>query len=219
MLYWTDHLSCKDILGIEISICKIQEAKEHVNLKLIQCGGNWWRRAESESDPVSLWLRFGLYPVVGGPSGQCLSLIELQTVDHWSRTHFYQKEESSWGHIRVSLVLILQAFVLETEGRARGCCAVCLVAFWEAAFAWPFHKTLTSWVVRMLQTPLFGAYNRLLKLDSWSRQTNHQLIVSYCGQSQFTCGEGSLARARNSSAGPEGSELMGRRPCLLLLHF
>ena len=45
------------------------------------------------------------------------------------RTHFYQKEESSWGHIRVSLVLILQAFVLETEGRARGCCAVCLVAF------------------------------------------------------------------------------------------
>ena len=60
----------------------------------------------------------------------------------------------------------------------------------------------------MLQTPLFGAYNRLLKLDSWSRQTNHQLIVSYCGQSQFTCGEGSLARARNSSAGPEGRELM-----------
>lgn len=71
----------------------------------------------------------------------------------------------------------------------------------------------------MLQTPLFGAYNRLLKLDSWSKQTNHQLIVSYCGQSQFTCGEGSLARARNSSAGPEGSELMGRRPRLLLLHF
>lgn len=40
MVYCTDHLSCKDILGVQISICKGQEAKEHVDLKLIQCGGN-----------------------------------------------------------------------------------------------------------------------------------------------------------------------------------
>ena len=33
---------------------------------------------------------------------------------------------------------------------------------------------------------------------------NHWMIVSSCGQSQFTCGERSLARAWNSSAGPEG---------------
>lgn len=40
MVYRTDHLSCKDILGIEISICKGQETKEHVDLKLIRYGGN-----------------------------------------------------------------------------------------------------------------------------------------------------------------------------------